>query len=236
VRHKFELTFLEVSAKNKHLFFFKSLREQNITSPLTGVKEPIGALGSFFDFLLMFFHSSTAFTVYAPFCTVNGSGFLLLAVVNSFHHGLHAVLLSGWQRIAHSSARQRHSQFARHFAQRMAADCSFFRSSTAFPMVCVPISSADGSALLVLPLVNGFHGLHAVLLNRWQQIARTCARQWLSLFARRFARRMTIYCSFFRSSTAFMVCAQYCSTDGSGLLVLPLVNGFHGLRAVLLSG
>ena len=53
VRHKFELTFLEVSAKNKQLFFFKSLPEQNITSALTGVKEPIGALGSFFNFLLM---------------------------------------------------------------------------------------------------------------------------------------------------------------------------------------
>ena len=53
MRHKFELTLLEVSAKNKQLFFFKSLREQNITSPLTGVKEPIGSLGSFFDFLPM---------------------------------------------------------------------------------------------------------------------------------------------------------------------------------------
>jgi len=184
----------------------------------------------------LFFRSSTAFTVCVPFCSANGSGFLLLAVVNGFHHGLRAVLLSGWQRIAYSSARQRYSRFVRHFAQRMAADCSFFRSSTAFPTVCAPISSADGSALLVLPLVNGFHGLRAVLLNGWQRIARTCARQRLSLFARRFARQMTIYCSFFCLSTAFTVCAQYCSTDGSGLLVLPLVNGFHGLRAVLLRG
>jgi len=39
VRHKFELIFLEVSAKNKALFFFQSLQEQNITSPLTGVSD-----------------------------------------------------------------------------------------------------------------------------------------------------------------------------------------------------
>jgi len=39
VRHKFELIFLEVSAKNIGLFFFKSLREQNITSPLTAVSD-----------------------------------------------------------------------------------------------------------------------------------------------------------------------------------------------------
>jgi len=131
-----------------------------------------------------FFHLSTAFTVCGPFCTANGSGFLLLAVVNIFHHGLHAVLLRGWQLIAYSSARQWHSRFARRFAHRMVADCSSFCLSTAFATVCMLISSADGSALLVLPLVNGFHGLRAVLLNGWQRIARTCARQWLSLFAR----------------------------------------------------
>jgi len=56
VRHKFEQTFLKVSAKNKQLFFFlKSPYRSNLntTSALTKVKEPIGALGSFFDFLLM---------------------------------------------------------------------------------------------------------------------------------------------------------------------------------------
>jgi len=108
-----------------------------------------------------------AFTVCAPFCTANGSGFLLLAVVNGFHHGLCAVLLSGWQRIAHSSARQRHSRFARRFVQRMAADLSFFCSSTAFPTVSALISSADGSALLVVALVNSFHDLRAVLHSKW---------------------------------------------------------------------
>ena len=41
------LIFLEVSAKNKALFFFKSLREQNITSPLTGVSDTYGSYGSY---------------------------------------------------------------------------------------------------------------------------------------------------------------------------------------------
>jgi hypothetical protein len=103
---------------------------------------------------------------------------------------LRAVLLSGWQRIAHSSARQRLSQrFARGIAQRMAADCSFFRSSTTFTTVCAPFCSADGTGLLILALVNGFHdGLRAVLLSGWQRIAHSSARQRLS---RRFARRIT---------------------------------------------
>ena len=47
MRHKFELIFLEVSAKNKALFFFKSLREQNITSPLTGVSDAYRSYGSY---------------------------------------------------------------------------------------------------------------------------------------------------------------------------------------------
>jgi len=47
VRHKFELIFLEVSAKNKALFFFKSLQEQNITSPPTGVSNAHGSYGSY---------------------------------------------------------------------------------------------------------------------------------------------------------------------------------------------
>ena len=153
-------------------------------------------------------------------------------------------------------------RFARRIAQRMAADCSFFLSSTAFttvfapycsadgsgllilPLVngfttvCAPYCSADGSGLLLLPLVKGFHdGLRAVLLR--QQIAHTSARQRLSRrFAHRISQRMAADCSFFHSSTAFTtVCAPYCSADGSALLILPLVNGFHnGLRAVLLSG
>jgi len=183
-----------------------------------------------------FFCSSMAFTVIALFCTANGSRFLLLPVVNGFHHGLRAVLLSGWHRLAHSSARQWLSRFARHFASGIAADCSFLRSSTAFPTVCALISSADGRALLVLPLVNGFHGLGTVLLNGWQRIPHSSACQRLSLLGRCFANRMTVHCSYFRSSTAFTTCVLCFPTDGSALLVLPLVNGFHGLRTVLLNG
>ena len=138
-----------------------------------------------------FLHSSTAFTtVFAPYCRVDGSGLLILPLVNGFHDGLRAVLLSGWHRIAHTSTRQRLSRrFVRRIAQRMAADCSFFPSSTAFPTVCAPYCSADGSTLRILPLVNGFHnGLRAVLLSGWQRIAHSSARQRLS---RRFARRIT---------------------------------------------
>ena len=47
MRHKFELIFLVVSAKNKALFFLKSLQEQNITSPLTGVSNAYRSYGSY---------------------------------------------------------------------------------------------------------------------------------------------------------------------------------------------
>jgi len=184
-----------------------------------------------------FFRSSTSFTVCAPFSSADGSTLLVLSLVNVFR-GLRAVLLSGWQRIARSSARQQPSQqFARHFAQWMAADCSFFRSPKVFP-VCTPFSSVDSSALLVFLHVNVFRGLRAVLLSGWQRIARSSTRQKLSRqFAHRFAQWMAADCSFFRSSTAFpSVCAPFCSVDGSRLLILPLVNVFCGLRVVFLSG
>jgi len=189
-----------------------------------------------------FFHSSTAFTtVCAPCCPADGIGLLILALVNGFHDGLRAVLLRGWQRIAHTSARQRLSQrFARRIAQRMAADCSYFRSSKAFTTVFTPYCSADGCGLLILPLVNGFHdGLRAVLSHRWQRIAHSFSRQRPSRrFSRRISLRMAADCSFFLLSTAFTtVCVPYCSADGSALLILALVDGFHdGLRAVFLSG
>ena len=214
-----------------------------------------------------FFLSSTAFTtVFAPYRSADGSVLLILPLVNGFHDGLRAVLVSGLQRIAHTSARQWLSQrFARHIALRMAAHCSLFRSSTAFTTVFVPYCPADGSVLLILPLVNGFHdglrtvlpsgwrggslilslvngfhnGLHAVLLSGWQQIAHTSAPQRLSRrFARRIAQRMAADCSFFLPSTAFTtVCVPYFSADGGGLLILSLVNGLHdGFRAVFLCG
>jgi len=167
-----------------------------------------------------FFRSSTAFAVCAPFCTANGSGFLLLAVVISFQYGLRAVLLSGWQRIA----------------QRMAADSSFFRSSTPF-IVRALFYSPDDSALLILPFVNGCHGLRAVFPNRWQRIARSSARQRLSRWvACRIALWMVADFSYFLSSKAFTtVYAPYFCAHVCGLLIFPLVKGFHGLRAVLLS-
>jgi len=189
-----------------------------------------------------FLHSSTAFmTVCASYLSADGGELLILSLVNGFHDGFRAVLLRGWQRIAHSSARQRLSRwFARRIAPRMAADCSFLHSSTAFTTVCEPYFSADGSGLLIHSLVNGFHdGLRAVLLSGWQWIARTFARQRLSRqIAHRIAPKMAADCSYLRSSTAFtMVRAPYGSAYGSGLLIPPLVNGFHdGFRAVLLSG
>jgi len=167
-----------------------------------------------------FFRSSMAFTmVIAPYFSANGSGLLIPPLVNRFHDGSHAVLLSGWQRITHTSARQRLlRQLARGIAQWMAAHCSFFRSSTAFTMVCALYCSADGRGLLILALVNGFHdGFCAVFLSGWQRIAHSFSHQRLSRqFVRRIAHRMVAYCSFFHSSTAFTtVFAPYCSADSS---------------------
>jgi len=127
----------------------------------------------------------------------------------------------------------------------MVADCSFIRSLTAIPMVCAPFRSADGSTLLILPLVNGIpDGLHAVLLSGWQWIAHSSARQWFSRrFVRRIAHRMALDCSFFRWLTAFTtVCALYCSADCSAhgtaarLWVhsyLPLVDNFANILCAI---
>jgi len=212
-----------------------------------------------------FFRSSPAFpTVRAPYCSAVGSALLIPPLVNGISASSRAVLLSQWQRIAHSFSRQRlFGRFARRIAPRMAAHCSFFRSSTAFPTVRVPYCSADGSALLILSVVNGFSdGSRTVLLGGWQRIARTFARQrlsrrmravllrgwqriahtsacqWLSRpFARRKAQRMASDCSFFRSSTSFAVCAPFCTANGSGFLLLAVVNGFqYSVHAVLHSG
>ena len=162
-----------------------------------------------------FFRSSMAFTVCAPFYSEDGSGLLILPLVNGFHDGLRTILLCGWQRIPYSSARQRLSRwFARRTAQRRASDCTFLRSSRVFTMDCAPYCSADGSGLHILPLVNGFHGLRAVLLGGWQRIAHSSARQQVSQrFARcialRMARRMALllgsgFTHFFRLSMTFL--------------------------------
>ena len=139
-----------------------------------------------------FFRSSTAFMVCPLFCSAEDNVLLVLPLVNGFQC-LRAVFLKGWQRIACSSARQCLSWFVRCFAQQMTAHCTYFRSSKAFTTVCVPYCSADGSGLLILPLIsgllispllNGFpDGSHAVLLIGWQRIAHTSAGQSLSLFA-----------------------------------------------------
>jgi len=187
-----------------------------------------------------YFRSSMAFMVCAPFCFMEGSGLFILPLVNGFHNGLCATLLCRWYLIASTSAHQRLSRrFARHIAQRMAAYCSLFRLSMAFTMVCVPSYPGDGSASLVLPLVNIFHGLHAVLLSGWQHIAHSFAcRQLSRRFSFSLTERMAAHSPYLRSSTAFtMVYMPYCSVDGAGLLVHPLVNGFsEGLHAVSLRG
>ena len=60
----------------------------------------------------------------ALLCSVNGSGLLILPLAKGFPNGLRAVFLIGWQRIAHSSARQWLSRrFVRRTALWMAADC-----------------------------------------------------------------------------------------------------------------
>ena len=77
MRHKFELIFLEVSAKNKALFFFKkSLWEQNITSPLIGVSDTYGSYGSYRSFLgiLKFFPDTVAMELQTNPCASHSSG------------------------------------------------------------------------------------------------------------------------------------------------------------------
>ena len=188
-----------------------------------------------------FFHSSTAFTtVCTPYCPTDGSGLLILSLVNGLHDGFRAVFLCGWRRIAHSFSCQRLSRrFACRIALRMAAHCSFLHSSMAFTTVCAPYFLVDGGGLLILSLINGLHdGFRAVFLCGWRRIAHSFSRQRLSRrFTRRIAQRIAAHCSYFRSSTAFTtVCVPYCSADGSGLLIPPLVDFHDGLRAILLVG
>jgi len=93
---------------------------------------------------------------------------------------------------------------------------------------CVLYCSANGSALLILSLLDRFpDNLRAILLSGWQRIALFSACQWRSRFRYHFAQRMVSYSLFFRSSTGVTsVCIPYCSQDGSPLLILPLVKGF----------
>jgi len=160
-----------------------------------------------------FFRSPTAFTtVCAPYCSADGIGLLNLPLANCFHDDLRAADCSPYRSFFRSSTSIIPGRFAYRIPQRMAADYSFFRSSTAFTTVCAPYCSADGGGLLILSLVNGFHDdLLAVLLSGWQRIAHTSAHQRLSRrFAHRIALRMAADCSIFRLPTAFTtVCAPY---------------------------
>jgi len=202
----------------------------------------------------------------APYCAADGSGLLIPPLVNGFPDGLRAVLLSGWQRVAYSSARQHLlRKFARCIAQRMVSDCSIFRSPTAFTAICTPqiarriahssarrrqLSPAGSRTIFLSGWQRITHssarqrqlspaGSRTLFLSGWQRITHSSAGQRLSRrFARRIAQQMAADTSYLRSSTAFTtVCAPYCSADGSGLLNLPLANSFHdGLHTVLLSG
>jgi len=183
-----------------------------------------------------FFRSSMAFpTVCAPYCSADGSALLILPLLKGFHDGLRTALLTGWQRIAPSSARQRlFRRFTHRNAQRMTADCSYFRSSKPFTTDCAPFCSVDGSALLILQFVKGFHdGVRAVLLSALQRIAHNSARQRLSQrFARRIAQQMAADCSFLHSSTGFTtICTLYCSANGSadGITAQLWVHSFRPL-------
>jgi len=187
-----------------------------------------------------YLRSSTAFpTVCAPYCSADGSVLLILPLANSFHDGLHATDCSLYRSFFRSSTSIIPGRFAYRIPQRMAADYSFFRSSTAFTTVCVPYCSADGIGLVNLPLANCFHDdLRAANCSPYRSFFRSSTSIIPGRFAYRIPQRMAADYSFFRSSTDFTtVCAPYCPADGSGLLIPPLINGFHdGLRAVLLCG
>ena len=165
-----------------------------------------------------YLHFSTAFpTVCAPYCSVDGIGSLVLLLFNGFSDGLRAILNSRWQRLARSSACQRLSRFACRIAHRMAADCSYFLWSMAFPRFRVSYYSTDRSELVIPPLVNGFpDGSRPVLLSGWQRIAHTSAGQSLSRFVHRIAQWMAADYSYLRASPAFLlVRAPYYSADSS---------------------
>jgi hypothetical protein len=115
---------------------------------------------------------------------------------------------------------------------------SFFHSSTTFLRLCVLYCSASGIGMLVLPLFNGFpDDLGTVLVSGRLRFACSSTHQWLLWFSCRIAQQIAAPCYFFHSSLALtLVCAPYCSVDGSGLRILLLVDGFHCLCTVFLCG
>jgi len=113
---------------------------------------------------------------------------LNLLLANCFHDDLRAADCSPYRSFFRSSTSIIPDRFAYHIPHRMAADYCFFRLSMAFTTVCAPYCSADGSGLLIPPLINGFHNsLRAVLICRWQRIAQSSTCQQLS---RWFARHI----------------------------------------------
>lgn len=175
-----------------------------------------------------FFHSSTTFLrLCTLYCSAGGIGMLVLPLFNSFTDYLYS-----------ASTHQRLSwRFVHRFGQWKVSLCSFFYSPMAF-MVFVPYCSADGSALLVLPLVISFDdGLRTILLSGRLWIAHSSSCWWISWFVHCVALWMTLYWSYFCSSMVFMVWAPHCSTDSSVLLLLPFVNCSNdGLHSVLHCG
>jgi len=168
-----------------------------------------------------------------------------------FPERLCSILLSGWLRITYSSTLLWFSQqfscrltrwmalwissssgrrwlsrcLVHHIAQLMVADCSFYCSSMAFPMVRVQYCTADGSGLLIVPLLNMFRdGLRAASVH--QQLSQR--------FARCFPQQMSLLCSFLHLSTAFTVCMLYLSAESCTLLIHLLVDTFHHLCTVFL--
>jgi len=193
--------------------------------------------------------------VCVQYCSAAGSKLLIIHLDNGFHDGCVPYCFQMALCCSFFHSLSAFTRVARHIALRMALYCLFFHSSTAFPTFHVLYCSADGSVLLVLPFVDSFHGLHAVLQSGRQQIAPSSICPQLSwrfacciahssgrlqlsqCFACCITQLMAAHCSFFRLPTVFMVCVLYCSVDGGGLLILPFVNGFHeGLHAAFLSG
>jgi len=180
----------------------------------------------------------------APYCSADGTVLLILPLVNGFPNVSRAVLLSGWKRIARSAVCRWLSRFARCIAQRRAADCSFFHSSTAFMTVCtlyrsfflssttftmfrVLYHSDHGSVLLVHPLTDGFHGLRVLLLSGWRWIAHPSIRQRLSRrFVRSIAQWLAADFSYFCSSMAFTTAAHHIAP-----WMAPCCSFFHSSTA-----
>ena len=184
--------------------------------------------------------SSIALTMdCALYCSVEGFRLLILPFVHGLYDGLHAVLLSGWQRIAHSFSCQLLSQrFSRRITQLIAVHCSFFHSWTAFTTVYALYCSANDSELFILSLLDGVpNDLCAILFRGWQRITLSSTRQWRSWFTYHCAKRMAPRSLFFHSSTGVTsVCAPYCSQADSPSLVLALLKGFSDNSHPLLLG